>query len=427
MFLSNVTKWFSGRPQPSKRRPRRTSLQVENLETRELPAVVALVVTQVTTTATTPYLSIQGDAAANNIVVREGNGRLSIDGLQIRVGNTLQSSIAVNSVRFVSVRGGDGTDRIDLSAVQGMVRSGYYGDLDGGAGDDVIIGSAQADMIFGSDGNDTLLGGDGVDYLNGGAGNDGMFGGAGVNDYLYGGTGNDRFWHTHFTDTLSDRATNDVAMFLSVDSRESDSGTALGWTDREIEVLDKAAGTLQAAAGGSTKVLKNTVGSQDYHILKETTLQRNANVIGLNSVRTLNGATLRTIHMKDWNETSAAASQQAMTTFIHELFHNFDTGEEQRAAGLSGQGWTNFLNLSGWTQTRPSNMTGWAVSTDGKWYYRTNAAFSRAYSRTNPFEDFSTTAELYFDYKLRGLNPAAQRPDMAAKFQAIENLLNSLR
>ncbi len=79
----------------------------------------------------------------------------------------------------------------------------FYGstlNVDGGHGDDIIIGSSGADVIAGGAGFDWLDGLDGNDQLSGGAGNDVLLGRAGADnldggdgdDYLSGGDGDDR-------------------------------------------------------------------------------------------------------------------------------------------------------------------------------------------------------------------------------------------
>lgn len=60
--------------------------------------------------------------------------------------------------------------------------------LDGGKGNDYIIGSKYSDTLIGGDGEDMLYGGDGNDVINGGKGNDMIEGGAG-NDTITGGAG----------------------------------------------------------------------------------------------------------------------------------------------------------------------------------------------------------------------------------------------
>ena len=89
--------------------------------------------------------------------------------------------------------GGDGDDRI-LGGAGGDVVHGDDGDdrIFAGAGDDIVFGGDGDDLLFGGDGDDLLFGGNGDDTLRGGAGNDVLVGGPGT-DLLHGGAGNDRF------------------------------------------------------------------------------------------------------------------------------------------------------------------------------------------------------------------------------------------
>ncbi|MDB5551386.1 MAG: hypothetical protein JWL86_1370 [Rhizobium sp.] len=81
--------------------------------------------------------------------------------------------------------------------------------IDGGAGNDVILGDtdlftgSQSDRLLGGDGNDRLYGGLGVDVLIGGDGNDRLWGGGSSGDRLVGGKGNDTYF-------LTDDASNEV-------------------------------------------------------------------------------------------------------------------------------------------------------------------------------------------------------------------------
>jgi Ca2+-binding RTX toxin-like protein len=67
----------------------------------------------------------------------------------------------LRSIERLSLGSGSGNDRIDASrwTIRGPVS------LDGGAGDDTIIGSPQADSLSGEDGKDVLRGGGGNDQL----------------------------------------------------------------------------------------------------------------------------------------------------------------------------------------------------------------------------------------------------------------------
>jgi large repetitive protein len=69
------------------------------------------------------------------------------------------------------LQGGAGNDYIVGSDLNDV--------LIGVLGDDVLMGGAGDDMLFGGDGNDTLMGGDGNDVLIGGKGNDTLTGGEG--------------------------------------------------------------------------------------------------------------------------------------------------------------------------------------------------------------------------------------------------------
>ncbi len=76
----------------------------------------------------------------------------------------------------------------NATAINGLLSS--FANLNGGSGDDTLIGNEFANVLNGNDGNDTLIGGAGNDTLNGGGGNDILDGGAG-NDSLIGGLSND--------------------------------------------------------------------------------------------------------------------------------------------------------------------------------------------------------------------------------------------
>ncbi len=73
--------------------------------------------------------------------------------------------------------------------------------LDGGLGNNTLIGAGFDDSLYGGDGNDTINGGAGKDSIFGGDGNDNLSGGAG-NDTIYGGAGDDTITTTSGEDWL---------------------------------------------------------------------------------------------------------------------------------------------------------------------------------------------------------------------------------
>jgi len=102
----------------------------------------------------------------------------------IVVANTAApSAIGVANVNFLQIFAQDGNDMIEVQvAVESFV--------DGGPGDDTILGSSRDDVLFGNAGNDIIDGGDGTDVLIGSTGNDTLFGSNG-RDVLFGGSGAD--------------------------------------------------------------------------------------------------------------------------------------------------------------------------------------------------------------------------------------------
>ncbi len=109
------------------------------------------------------------------------------------------------------VNGGAGDDRLVGDARDDTIVAGAGNDtlageggadvLEGGTGDDVLDSGSGADRLSGGQGNDTLRGGTGGDTLLGHEGVDQIRGGAG-NDTLWGGTGGDRMWGENGADQI---------------------------------------------------------------------------------------------------------------------------------------------------------------------------------------------------------------------------------
>jgi Ca2+-binding RTX toxin-like protein len=81
--------------------------------------------------------------------------------------------------------------------------------IDGGAGNDHILGNQGADTLSGGAGDDVISGNDGDDTLNGDAGDDILHGGAG-SDTLNGGADNDELYGGDGADTLNGDAGDDI-------------------------------------------------------------------------------------------------------------------------------------------------------------------------------------------------------------------------
>lgn len=134
----------------------------------------------------------------------------------------LGTSMTVTASAFANVTG---IERLvfntsggsSVTLANAMVASSNAGAffVTGGAGNDVLIGSAvtaTALRASGAGGNDQLTGGGAADRLSGGSGNDTLAGGAG-NDTLSGGTGNDSLRAGTGNDRVDGGAGNDTYVF----------------------------------------------------------------------------------------------------------------------------------------------------------------------------------------------------------------------
>ncbi len=109
-------------------------------------------------------VTVNGTTGSNRISVTTFDGMVTVDGLSAEV--TIDHA---ESGDRLSINGGAGNDTIDASALPAgtMVLT-----LDGGAGNDKIIGGGGDDALIGGDGNDTVTGGVGKDVASLGVGDD---------------------------------------------------------------------------------------------------------------------------------------------------------------------------------------------------------------------------------------------------------------
>src|SRR5215213_3499441 len=153
---------------------RKSRLQLEDLDDRSVPSA----------TLANGVLTVDGTDRADALVVTQADGSISVRGMQIRVGDAFQTSVAEGAVTRIEVNGLGGNDYIDLRTVQ------LPATVDAGRGNDVVLGGSGGNTVRGGDGNDLFIGGAGNDSFDGGDGNDTVRAGAG-NDTAQGGRGND--------------------------------------------------------------------------------------------------------------------------------------------------------------------------------------------------------------------------------------------
>ena len=101
--------------------------------------------------------------SADSVILFGSSGTASVVGLV----PTVTVTGAEPNSDLVTVFGLDGDDAIQGTAVDASINLV----LDGGNGDDVLLGGAGNDTLNGGAGDDVLIGGDGLDVLDGGTGN----------------------------------------------------------------------------------------------------------------------------------------------------------------------------------------------------------------------------------------------------------------
>ncbi|MEX2129695.1 MAG: type I secretion C-terminal target domain-containing protein [Xanthobacteraceae bacterium] len=117
-----------------------------------------------------------GDNGVDRILVT-GSVVLTLAGF-----NAAASSIEVWNGNGVAIAGTKNANVFDFSGLNAVTDVPY---IDGGKGNDTIIGSNFADELRGGANNDTLNGGGGDDRLVGGAANDMLTGGEGADTFLF--------------------------------------------------------------------------------------------------------------------------------------------------------------------------------------------------------------------------------------------------
>lgn len=179
---------------------------------------------------TQQYLKTDGECFFNNVEKVIGtnfNDKLTLSGGTVYLDGGLGNDTLVGAAFNDSLYGGAGNDSLTGGAGNDSLFGGEGNDtLTGGAGndtvyagagDDTVTTTSGADWVYGGDGNDKLTGSkdsdhlqgeSGNDLISGAAGNDALWGSAG-NDSINGGAGIDYIWGGAGNDTLTGGADRD--------------------------------------------------------------------------------------------------------------------------------------------------------------------------------------------------------------------------
>jgi Ca2+-binding RTX toxin-like protein len=128
-----------------------------------------------------------GDGAVDTVTLNAGAGD-DVIVVTVEAGVVKVLGLAAE----VEIRGFEATDRLVINGLGGddvidasRLVGGMVLTADGGAGDDVLIGSPGADVLLGGADDDVLLGGGGVDVLDGGTGSNIVIASAGAGAELF--------------------------------------------------------------------------------------------------------------------------------------------------------------------------------------------------------------------------------------------------
>jgi hypothetical protein len=166
-------------------------------------------------------LAVDGTNGDDRLALRLQAGNPAV--LQIDVGDdgSAEFSVPRAQVERLSVDGGNGADSLRIDESNGVFTDAIATTIEGGNGNDRLVGGAGAVTLSGGNGNDVLIGGAGVETLIGGNGDDSIDGNKG-NDVGLLGNGNDTFvWDPgDGSDVVEGQNGTDTMLFNGADAAE---------------------------------------------------------------------------------------------------------------------------------------------------------------------------------------------------------------
>jgi hemolysin type calcium-binding protein len=221
-------------------------------------------------------LTVEGTNAGDRLALRLQAGNPA--NLQVDLGDdgSAEFSIPRAEVKRLSVDGGNGDDSVRIDESNGVFTDAIATTIDGGNGNDRLVGGAGAMTLSGGNGDDVLIGGAGVETLIGGNGDDSIDGNKG-NDVGLLGNGNDTFvWDPgDGSDVVEGQNGTDTMLFNGADASERvvlsanggrlrffrDPGAVTMDTD-DVEIVDFK------AFGGADSVFVGNLGATDVRDVK---------------------------------------------------------------------------------------------------------------------------------------------------------------
>jgi len=134
--------------------------------------------------------------------------------------------------------------------------------------------------------------------------------------------------------------------------------------------------------------------------------------------------TERQIRFAEWDETDDAANLLRLEEVPREVAFLW-AGEEPIATLVPSQSefWNNFLQISGWTQDRPDDISFFNTTPDGEWFYLQTATFADADGALSPQDDFATVWQFVIEQEFADPNNVVVNDALTPKIEA-EILIN---
>jgi Ca2+-binding RTX toxin-like protein len=216
-------------------------------------------------------LTVEGTNASDRIALRLQAGQPGI--LQVDVGDdgSADFSFQRRAIAKIAVNAGNGGDSVRIDESNGVFGDTIPTTIDGGNGNDRLVGGAGAGTLNGGNGDDTLAGGSGDEKLLGGNGNDSIDGNRG-NDVAFMGNGDDTFvWDPgDGSDTVEGQNGNDTMVFNGANVAEkidlTANGNRLKFTRDVANITMDTAGVERVdfnALGGADVVTVNDLSGTD--------------------------------------------------------------------------------------------------------------------------------------------------------------------
>jgi Ca2+-binding RTX toxin-like protein len=159
-------------------------------------------------------LKVKGTQAGDRIALRLQAGEPGV--LQVDVGDdgSADFSFERDDLASIAVNARPGDDHVRIDESNGVFADTIPTTIDGGVGNDTLVGGSGTVELRGRPGNDTLIGGTGAESLRGGAGTDLIDGNQGA-DVAFMGAGDDTFvWDPgDGSDVIEGQSGSDTMLF----------------------------------------------------------------------------------------------------------------------------------------------------------------------------------------------------------------------